>query len=96
MHIEPGSQSLTFRVKFQCSLGKSQINGGVISRKRRKMKNCMPLFYMQSCSSFEVLGVFEERAEGKKMVGGEITNKAGFSSLYCCEVHFKNFGYYSE
>lgn len=45
-----------------------------------------------------MLGVFEKRAEGKRkgVVGDKIRDVAGVSSLYCCEVHYKTCGFYSE
>lgn len=45
---------LAFRAGFQGSVGENQSNGGVISRRRKRLRNSMSLFYMQGCCSFEV------------------------------------------
>ena len=70
---------LAFRAGFQGSLGENQSNGGVISRRRKKLRNSMSLFYMQSCCSFEVtaqLGCLRKELGKKKVVGDRIRDVA--------------------
>jgi hypothetical protein len=60
----------------------------VISKMKRNIKIVCLCFIRRAIVALRqsMLGVFEERAEGKKVVRDKIREIAGIRSLHCCGV----------
>lgn len=98
MHIESGSQSVCQQLELDSKVLMVKIKSMVRSLVEGEWKwNCMPMLYVQSCCNFEMRhSWYVWRAEERrKRAVDNIRDVAESRSLYCCEVHYRTFGFYS-